>query len=168
MVIEWNKLLFDEFIPRAWRFLLEILVQADGIIDVFRAWPSKQPVTRSGDTVYWQSLPTRLLHFVVSSMSPVWPVYSLHKHSPMEYKDLDQLMATSQLAIRETVLRSLTMMGLELTRLPAYLADEIKKLADRRYVILMPGTAHDALLVSATVPYPISANICHHLEASTG
>lgn len=73
----------------------------------------------------------------------------------MEYKVLDQLMATSQQAIRENVLRSLTMMGLELTRLPTYLADEIKKLADQKYVILMPETAHAALLVNATVPYQI-------------
>ena len=154
MVIEWNKLLFSEFIPRAWRFLLEVLVQADGIIDVFHAWPSKQPVALSGDTVYWQSLPSRVLHFVLSSSSPVWPVYSYHKNSPMEYKVLDRLM-TSQSAIREAVLRSLTTMGLELTRPPAYLTDDIKKLADPRYVILTPETAHDALLVNATVPHPL-------------
>lgn len=154
MVIEWNKLLFDEFIPRAWTFLLEVLVQADGIIDVFRAWPNKQPMTLSGDTVYWQSLPTRLLRFVVSSGSPIWPVYSLHKNSPMEYKILDKLV-TSQPAIRESVLRSLTTMGLELTRPPAYLVDEIKNLVDPRYVILTPETAHDALLVNTTALYPI-------------
>ena len=150
MVIEWNKLLFDEFIPRAWRVLLEVLVQADGIIDVFRAWPNKQPMTLSGDTVYWQSLPTRVLRFVVSSGSPVWPVYSHHKNSPMEYKVLDKIMI-SQPAIRESVLRSLTTMSLELTRPPAYLVDEIKKLVDPGYVILTPETAHDALLVNTTV-----------------
>lgn len=155
MVIEWNKLLFDEFIPRAWRFLLEVLVQVDGIVDVFRAWPNKQPVTLSGDTVYWQSLPTRLLHFVNSSRSPVWPVYSPYKNSPMEYQALDQLMTTSQLGIQETVRRSLATMGLKLTRVPAYLMDEIRKLADPRYIILTPETAHDALLVNAPVPYPI-------------
>ena len=154
MVIEWNKLLFDEFIPRAWTFLLEVLVQADGIIDVFRAWPNKQPMTLSGDTVYWQSLPTRLLRFVVSSGSPIWPVYSLHKNSPMEYKILDKLV-TSQPAIRESVLRSLTTIGLELIRPPAYLVDEIKNLVDPRYVILTPETAHDALLVNTTALYPI-------------
>lgn len=154
MVIEWNKLLFDEFIPRAWRLLLEVLVQADGIIDVFRAWPNKQPMTLSGDTVYWQSLPAHVLHFVVSSGSPVWPVYSHHKNSPMEYKVLDELM-TSQPAIRELVLRSLTTMGLEITRPPAYLVDEIKRLIDPKYVILTPETAHDALLVNTTSPHPI-------------
>jgi hypothetical protein len=154
VVIEWNKLLFDEFIPRAWRVLLEVLVQADGIIDVFRAWPKKQPKTLSGDTVYWQSLPTRVLHFVLSSRSPVWPVYSLLKNSPMEYKVLDDLM-TSQPTIPESVLRSLTTMGLELTRPPAYLVDEIKNLVDPRYVILAPKTAHDALLVNTTAPHPI-------------
>lgn len=154
MVIEWNKLLFNEFIPRAWKVLLEVLVQVHGIVDVFRAWPNKQPRTLSGDTVYWQSLPTRLLHFVVSSGSPVWPVYSLHKNSPTEYKTLDGLM-TSQPAIRESVLRSLTTMGLELTRPPAYLVEEINKLADSRYVILTPEAAHDALLVNTTTPHPI-------------
>ena len=154
MVIEWNKLLFDEFIPRAWRVLLEVLVQADGIIDVFRAWPSKQAMTLSGDTVYWQSLPTRVLHFVASSGSPVWPVYCLLKNAPMEYKILDELM-TSQPTIRESVLRSLTTMGLELTRPPAYLVDEIKNLVDPKYVILTPKTAHDALLVNtATATHP--------------
>jgi hypothetical protein len=73
----------------------------------------------------------------------------------MEYKALDQLITTPQSAIRETVLRSLTMMGLELTRPPAYVAEEIKKLADPRYVILTPETAHDALLVNTTVPHPL-------------
>ena len=167
VVIEWNKLLFEEFIPRAWRFLLEVLVQEDGIINVFRAWPSKQPATLTGDTVYWQSLPTRLLHFVVSSKSPVWPLYSPHNNSPMKYKVLDQLMTTFQPAIQDTVLRSLTTMGLELTRPPAYLADEIRKLADPRYVILTPETAHDALLVNTIVFHPIFfANICRLLERS--
>ena len=154
MVIEWNKLLFDEFIPRAWSVLLKVLVQADGIIDVFRAWPDKQSVTHSGDTVYWQSLPARVLHFVISSGSPVWPVYSHHKNSPMEYKVLDELIS-SQPVIRETVLRSLTTMGLELTRPPAYLVDEIKNLEDPKYVILTPKMAHDALLVNTTVFHPI-------------
>jgi hypothetical protein len=156
VVIEWNKLLFDEFIPRAWRVLLEVLVQADGIMDVFRAWPNKQAMTLSGDTVYWQSLPTRILHFVVSSGSgsPVWPVYSLLKNSPMEYKVLDDLM-TSQPSVRESVLRSLTTMGLELTRPPAYLVDEIENLVDPKCVILSPETAHDALLVNTTAPHLI-------------
>ena len=154
MVIEWNKLLFDEFIPRAWRVLLEVLVQADGIMDVFRAWPNKQPMTLSGDTVYWQSLPTRVLHFVVSSESPVWPVYSLLRNSPMEYKVLDELIS-SQSTIPDSVLRSLTTMGLELTRPPAYLVDEIKNLVDPKYVILTPETAHDALLVNTTAPHSI-------------
>lgn len=151
VVIEWNKLLFEEFIPRAWRILLEVLVRVHGIVDVFRAWPNKQPITLSGDTIYWQSLPTRVLHFVVSSGSPVWPVYSLQKDSPTEYKVLDELM-TSQPSIRESVLRSLTMMGLELTRPPVYLVEEIKKLVDSRYVILTPEAAHDALLVNTTTP----------------
>lgn len=154
VIIEWNKLLFDEFIPRAWRFLLEVLIQADGIIDIFRAWPNKQPIALSGDTVYWRSLPTRLLHFVVSSQSPVWPLYPLHKHSPMEYKALDQLM-TSQPAVQESVLRSLAIMGLELTQPPAHLVDEIKTLADPRYVILTPEAAHVALIVNTTAPHPI-------------
>ena len=155
MVIEWNKLLFEEFIPRAWRVLLEVLVQVHGIVDVFRAWPNKQPMTTlSGDTVYWKFLPTRVLHFVVSSGSPVWPIYSPHKNSPMEYKVLDELI-TSQPAIRESVLRSLTTMGLELTRPPTYLVDEINKLVDSRYVILTPEAAHSALLVNTSAPHPI-------------
>jgi hypothetical protein len=154
VVIEWNKLLFDEFIPRAWNFLLEILIQADGIIDIFRAWPDKQPMTLTGDTVYWQSLPKRLLHFVLLSRSPVWPVYSLQKNSAIEYKALHQLLS-SQPIVRETVLRSLTTMGLELTRPPPYLVDEIKKLADPKYVILTPDAVHYALLVNTSVSHPI-------------
>ena len=134
--------------------MLEVLVQADGIMDVFRAWPNKQPMTLSGDTVYWQSLPARVLHFVVSSGSPVWAVYSLLKNSPMEYKALHELM-TSQPTIRESVLRSLTTMGLVFTRPPAYLVDEIENLKDPKYVILTPKTAHDALLVNTTAPHLI-------------
>ena len=145
--------------------MLEVLVQADGIMDVFRAWPNKQPMTLSGNTVYWQSLPTRVLHFVVSSRSPVWPVYSLIKNSPMEYKILDELM-TSQPTIRESVLRSLSTMGLELTRPPAYLVDEIENFKDPKYVILTPKTTHDALLVNTTALHLSFTNICHYLEGS--
>ena len=147
--------------------LLEVLVQTDGIINIFRAWPDKQPMTLSGDTVYWQSLPTRLLHFVVSSQSPVWPVYSFLKDSPIEYKALDRLM-TSQPVIRETVLRSLTTMGLELTRPPPYLVDEIRKLTNPKYVVLTPEAAHLALLVKIPVCLIqfFFADGCHYLGTS--
>lgn len=73
VLVEWNQLLFDVYIPQAWMYLLSILVDTDGVPDVFKAWPHTQG-GQDGDSGYWKDLPMKLLDCVVKSGAAVWPV----------------------------------------------------------------------------------------------
>ncbi|KAF6749160.1 hypothetical protein DFP72DRAFT_1143529 [Ephemerocybe angulata] len=72
VLIEWNKFLFEFFIPRAWAHLLEIFTTQIPSVDIFSVWPASQPST-SGQSVYWQKLPQALLQIVCKKDLAVWP-----------------------------------------------------------------------------------------------
>ncbi|KAF6756631.1 hypothetical protein DFP72DRAFT_810196 [Ephemerocybe angulata] len=73
LLIEWNKILFDFFIPRAWAHLLEVFANDAPAIDLFSAWPALQPPSKSGEQLYWQSLPQALFQIVCERKLRVWP-----------------------------------------------------------------------------------------------
>ncbi|KAG8947696.1 hypothetical protein FRC04_010540 [Tulasnella sp. 424] len=79
-LVEWNRAIFSEFVPKAWAALLDHLVtqqSADSssapcpTINVFEAWPG--PVaSQDGDQGYWYPLPSRLLE--EAARKAVWPL----------------------------------------------------------------------------------------------
>lgn len=150
-MIKWNRLLFDNYIPRVWVTFLDTLANKDEADDIFLSWPTEQrsPAT-SGETVYWGSLPTRVFSFIASSGLAIWPVY---RSSHPRYRPLEELII-SEPSIPTTVLQTLADIGLQFTCPPQYIVDVIKSAEDSRFKILTPDEAHDALLVSF-IPCPI-------------
>ncbi|KIM37442.1 hypothetical protein M413DRAFT_30903 [Hebeloma cylindrosporum] len=142
-LIEWNGLLFNEYIPRAWAIFLGTLANRDEVDDIFSSWPTEQRVAAtSGETVYWGSLPKWVFTFIASSGLSVWPVYG---GSPRRYRPLEELII-SEPSIPAMVLRILADIGLQFTCPPQYIVDVIKSRSDPRFKILTPDEAHNALL----------------------
>lgn len=70
-MIEWNKVLFDVFIPHAWSLLMNNLVKQERPFNIFDAFPSKQSHISAGDALYWQELPTKFVQ--IASSLKIWP-----------------------------------------------------------------------------------------------
>jgi len=71
LLVEWNRIVFTEFAPRAWAELLRLLVLRSAV-NVFDAWPSVSGNNVVGDAVYWQNLPSKLLTRI--AQEEIWPV----------------------------------------------------------------------------------------------
>ncbi|KAG8994516.1 hypothetical protein FRB90_000406 [Tulasnella sp. 427] len=70
-LVEWNRVIFSEFVPKAWASLMDYVVTHDRTINVFDIWPA--PVaTRDGDPGYWYPLLSRLLEEAAGQA--VWPL----------------------------------------------------------------------------------------------
>jgi hypothetical protein len=146
--VEWNKLLFDRYIPQGWKLLLEIMAEKDTISDIFLAWPPQQSPATSGENVYWEFLPKKMLDVSVSAKSSIWPVYLIGgmTASPTEFRPLDALV-TADRTISDDVLKALTTIGLKLTRPPQYIVNLIKNSSRDNLRMLTPNEAHQCLLV---------------------
>ncbi|KAG8947691.1 hypothetical protein FRC04_010535 [Tulasnella sp. 424] len=80
-LVEWNRVIFFEFVPKAWAALLDHLVTLSSanssvppssIINVLDAWPG--PVaSQDGDPGYWYPVPSRLLEEAADRV--VWPLH---------------------------------------------------------------------------------------------
>ncbi|KAG8987990.1 hypothetical protein FRB90_003029, partial [Tulasnella sp. 427] len=74
-LVEWNRVIFSEFVPKAWASLLQHLVSSS-TLDVFTAWPSAV-ATRDGDPGYWYPPPSRLLE--EAATKHVWPLHGKNR-----------------------------------------------------------------------------------------
>lgn len=150
ILTEWNKLLFSDYIPRAWKELIEILVGERELEDIFDAWPPEQQLAPSGESLYWGSLPARIVTCAIGAHSRIWPVYQLDQSPQALFASLDDLIVADA-AIPSKVLESMTRVGLRFTRPPQYIVHLIKKATltttDTPPTILSPEVAHRHLLV---------------------
>ena len=140
-MVEWNKVLFEDFIPKAWARLLEVLTTDDRLTEVFRAWPPSQPKATCGDSLAWRTFPSSVFQQIISSKLAVWPVYGASAFRPLE----SVLVAPP--AIKEEIVATLSSVGFEITRPPGYIVDIIIA-QEYSKVILTPKVAHMTLLVS--------------------
>jgi hypothetical protein len=142
ILVEWNKLLFDVYIPQAWMCLLTTLVEEDALSEVFRAWPPTQG-NQIGDAGYWKDLPANLLQCIIKSKARIWPVVAPRQGPPCDCLDLGSVVIAARNKPDLDVLQALATFGLKITSPPAYiyeLLDGIK---------LTPKNAYDILLVSS-------------------
>ncbi len=141
--VQWNHLLFELFIPKAWKVVLENLVSQNLVSDVFRFWPPQQ---NAGEVqTYCSLLSEKLLDVLITTGSAVWPVYSAQSTTLAEFRRLESLVVVAQ-TIPKSVLDALTSMGLSLTLPPKYIFELIGK-SPRNPMILSPEVAHSLLLV---------------------
>ncbi|KAG8947704.1 hypothetical protein FRC04_010548 [Tulasnella sp. 424] len=73
LLVEWNRVIFSEFVPKAWASLMEYIVAMPRPLEVFAAWPTSV-ATQDGDPGYWYPLPGRLLEEAAGRS--VWPLRS--------------------------------------------------------------------------------------------
>ncbi|KAF8178073.1 hypothetical protein BJ912DRAFT_1033332 [Pholiota molesta] len=162
VLVEWNKLLFDRYIPQGWKLLLEIMAEKDTISDIFLAWPPQQSPATSGENVYWEFLPKKMLDVSVSAKSSIWPVYQIGgmTASPTEFRPLDALV-TADRTISDDVLKALTTVGLKLTRPPQYIVNLIKNSSRDNLRMLTPNEAHQCLLNHVDELHAADDNVNH-------
>lgn len=134
---EWNRLLFETYIPQAWGALLEVLVKYDQIGNVFHAWPSLQAEVQSGDYVYWKNMPLHVARHALGLS--IWPVFGTDQPS---YHNIPSLLVADG-EHGNDVLAALVRAGPLITQPPQYVTDIIREDVE----ILSPEVAHDTLLV---------------------
>jgi hypothetical protein len=81
-------MLFQTFIPRTWRKLLEELVAKGLVSDVFSIWPPE----KSGGELEsdHQQLSKEFINSLLEAKAAVWPVYQSN-----EFRSLDALIVVS-------------------------------------------------------------------------
>ncbi|KAJ3508077.1 hypothetical protein NLJ89_g5949 [Agrocybe chaxingu] len=141
ILIEWNKLLFNRYIPEAWKIFMETVIRWDNVANVFVLWPPAQAA--SGNIgLYAPSFAKDFLRSIIDTRASVWPVFRQNHEMPLVYKSLDLLIAVEPGTL-DTVLRSLTKNGLQLTCPPRYVFDLIK--AHGGNAVLTPEVANTYL-----------------------
>ncbi|OCH87991.1 hypothetical protein OBBRIDRAFT_117037 [Obba rivulosa] len=114
LLVQWNRLLFDTFIPGAWVILLETLVEQDHVKDIYAAWPPPQVPVTSGEPVYWRTLLDGVLESAKRRSSTIFPLVS-----GSEYHHVGDILAASQ-GISKEDLSALARTGLHLVQPPIH------------------------------------------------
>ncbi|KAK7018615.1 BTB domain-containing protein [Favolaschia claudopus] len=142
VLVEWNKILFDSFLPRCWAALLRLLLQSDDLRDVFRAWPPRQSEVFGGDSVYWQSICAKLLACIVESKAELWPVVAGSKGGTLpQFSDLSSVLVTSS-EVDEATLRALANAELRVSQLPTYIFELVSQATGLQCTLLSPSVAY--------------------------
>ncbi|KAH6902615.1 hypothetical protein BKA70DRAFT_1434939 [Coprinopsis sp. MPI-PUGE-AT-0042] len=146
LLVEWNKLLFEEFIPRAYARLFEAYLNVRPQGKIFKVWPAAQSLSISGESVYWNSFTRNVLNFVVKGGLSIWPTLG---PNPTHKRIQEVFIATQDVA--QDVLSTLTTLGFSIVRPPLYLANMLQANIPSDTKILTPW-AVGAELRRAYVP----------------
>ncbi|KAL4245751.1 hypothetical protein ABKN59_001667 [Abortiporus biennis] len=123
LLVEWNKSLFEIFIPKAWAYLLpKLLDDLKTSSDIFHAWPPQSQRTPGGDPAYWQLLAFRTLQYIIEDNLAVWPLAHSNSIVPFGSKN-STFIATSADA---PLLQALANAGIHSTVPPAYIVDMLR------------------------------------------
>ncbi|KAJ7578039.1 hypothetical protein C8J56DRAFT_1170787 [Mycena floridula] len=150
MLVEWNKTVFEDFLPPVWESLFSTLVNEDSIA-IWKAWPRVQ--SRES---YWGSIPYLLLQYVF---------YSKQKLFPTTTKEIIPfslgLIVTPEDATLP-VIDVLSRLGLPLIVPPSSFVQTIQEMWDpSEYPAFSPSSVHEKLF---TKPYlaKLSASSADH------
>jgi hypothetical protein len=139
VLVEWNQLLFDTYIPKAWVSLLETLVKVDSIPEIYRAWPSK-PIVASQDV---QNLPLHVIRYLGISCSPVWPIQPI-PIPQTKYFGLKYVLVTMQ-DVSSAVIEALASLGLKISCPPPFISNLLLENENFDCIFLSPKNAHSVL-----------------------
>ncbi|KAF8205699.1 hypothetical protein K438DRAFT_1818327 [Mycena galopus ATCC 62051] len=130
LLVEWNRAIFNEFLPATWTALLRVLVDEDEVKDIWSAWP-----VTSGSG-YWSKILPNL-------MTRVWDsdVFPLFQNAGRHVSLSSALIASDDDDIN--ILRALTSAGLAIVKLPQYLRNVLPPASHNR--LLHPISVSDAL-----------------------
>ncbi|KXN83781.1 Sacsin [Leucoagaricus sp. SymC.cos] len=169
--VEWNRLLFDTYIPQAWAILLEVLVRQDRISNIFYAWPKAQASVYSGDSAYWRDIPVHVAKHALEL--DVWPISGTN---PPSYQRISSLIVEERSVNLEGVVVALVRTGVQITRLPQYLTAIITKTFMNNIKVLSPPVAYMKLQsyihrlqtlddedAHTILAYLLSTSECHYI-----
>ena len=139
MLIKWNSLLFDYYIPQAWSRLLKTLAEDAICKDIFRAWPPYCSSITSGDGLYWQNILQATFSFAVQSGLAIWPKVS--ETDTTIYVGLKPPLVVARGQVDLPVLVALAQLGLTLVQLP----QTHMEFLDESITKLTPQVARDRL-----------------------
>ncbi|KAI0784872.1 hypothetical protein C8Q75DRAFT_894291 [Abortiporus biennis] len=141
LLVEWNKVLFNTFIPKIWAHLLSrLLDDLKTPTDIFYAWPPESQRTPGGDPAYWQSLALRTLQSVVEENLSIWPL--VHPHSAGSFGPMNSTFVATTSDI--PFLSALSNAGIYATVPPAYIVEMLHTL-DMKCQWLCPSEVQTAL-----------------------
>ena len=140
ILIEWNKLLFDVFIPRAWSNLLNAITTHFPTAHIFSAWPVAKHFSEF-DSAYWASFPKHVLDTVLANNAAVWPAIGQDV-----YKRLEDVFVAYP-STSDEVIQALADTGMSVCRPPEHLFRMIEALPDWDYRMLTPERTSDTLRV---------------------
>ncbi|KAH6902619.1 hypothetical protein BKA70DRAFT_1306179 [Coprinopsis sp. MPI-PUGE-AT-0042] len=134
-LVQWNQLLFDNFIPRAYARLIDVYASSPTPgADIFSVWPMTQSLSKCGESVYWNSFPSRVLQYAVSQDLAVWPV--LGTVIPFCLREV--FIATSH--VSSEVLDVLVSLGMPISKPPAHLIELLTSNCPTGLRMLTPET----------------------------
>ncbi|KAF8330989.1 hypothetical protein F5887DRAFT_1287046 [Amanita rubescens] len=130
VLIKWNSLLFDHYIPQAWSRLLKTLTEDAVCKDIFSSWPPFYSSITSGDGLYWRNILPEMLKCAIQSGLAIWPKVS--EAYTTTYVDLKSSVVVARDKVHSDVLIALARVGLTLVQMPEthmkFLDDSISKL----------------------------------------
>ncbi|RXW22303.1 hypothetical protein EST38_g3550 [Candolleomyces aberdarensis] len=140
ILIEWNKLLFDVYIPRVWTHLLTTITIHSPTTPIFSAWPVAQHFTES-DSAYWASFPNNVLDTVLQTDAIVWPIIGQDVYKRLQ----DVFVARPNMT--DEVVQALADTGMSVCRPPEHLFRMIEALPkwNHHIRILTPESTSTAL-----------------------
>ncbi|KAI0071115.1 hypothetical protein K474DRAFT_669456 [Panus rudis PR-1116 ss-1] len=142
LLIEWNRVLFEVYIPRTWAAHIELLATTLKFPqDIFGAWPPTSQESSGGDSAYWNNIAVDVLRCIALSDSAVWPLCENFSSSAAFGTISDVLIASKSDLSFVPALRAA---GLKVCIVPPTIQRLLqKKCPEAR--LLTPDTAHDEL-----------------------
>lgn len=132
MLVEWNQLLFEVYIPQVWVALLETMLKEDNISDPYWAWP-----TVPQEAV--QSVPLNVLKHLATSSSPVWPIKPTSRVPHTDHFSLNSVLFSREgLGITEV----LSALGLKISCPPPFVFDLLSGNKALGAIFMTPKTVH--------------------------
>ncbi|KAK2459819.1 hypothetical protein APHAL10511_008140 [Amanita phalloides] len=143
VLIKWNHLLFDDYIPQAWTCLLKTLAEDSDAVckDIFTAWPPYCSSITSGDGLYWQNILPATFRMAVKSRIAIWPKVSVDGATTCV--DLNSALVVARDKVDRDVLVALAQLGLTVVPLPQ---EHMTLLDDSTITKLVPSTARERLV----------------------
>ena len=145
LAVEWNKLLFNTFVPRTWLAFLVSVATSCLPLDIYSMFPLRQDQNTSGDAAYWSSLLGDIVRLTLDEHAIVWPVIprAPGSTSPTYVSFDDVLVASHEDDVEEV--RMLAKAGVVIILPPLALWEVLLELRPEQG--LSPRRAHSKLKV---------------------
>ncbi|KAK7696314.1 hypothetical protein QCA50_000968 [Cerrena zonata] len=137
---EWNRVLFDVYIPRTWSVLLTYLSRHIGdSLSIYNAWPPTPQDASGGDPEYWNNLPVNVLLETIRVDAAIWPCIPEGVHC---FSSRSEVLFGTEIT---PYVSTLSDAGVYITVPPPHIVDMIRNVGEE-CVWLSPQSARHHLL----------------------